>query len=131
MLKTQDQVLTLTLGQCADELYALRERKSKLNKQVDELEGLERALRERLINELPKSDADGVVGRKAKAVVTTKKVATVKDWDALYKHVARTKSFDLLQRRVSDAAVKARWDDQKQVPGVEAFTVVSVSITKR
>ena len=89
----------------------------------------EKALKEHIINNLPKSDS-GAAGKVARVSVVTKDVPQVKDWDAFYKYVSRTKSFDLLQRRLSDAAIKERWENKKQVPGVEAFTVVSVSLNK-
>jgi len=119
-----------TLGACADQLYKLREQRQALNKQVKELQDQESQIKEHLIQNLPKSDASGVAGKLARASIATKEVASVKDWDKLYKHVLKTKDFSFLQRRVADAAVKDRWEDGKKVPGVEPFNVVSVSVTK-
>ena len=118
------------LGACADKLYALRALRLAEQKRVDVIEAEESALREHIISTLPKSEASGVAGKVARVAVLTKTVAQVQDWDALYKYVARTKQFDLLQRRVSDAAVKARWEDGKAVPGVDKFNAVTVSVTK-
>lgn len=111
-------------------MYALRALRLAEQKKVDAIDAEECALKEHIINALPKSEASGVAGRVARVAVMTKVVAQVQDWDALYKYVARTKQFDLLQRRVSDAAVKARWEDGKAVPGVDKFNAVTVSITK-
>ena len=118
------------LGACADKLYQLRALRLAEQKRVDVIEAEESALREHIISTLPKSEASGVAGKVARVAVLTKTVAQVQDWDALYKYVARTKQFDLLQRRVSDAAVKARWEDGKAVPGVDKFNAVTVSVTK-
>lgn len=118
------------LGACADKLYQLRALRLAEQKKVDAIEAEESALREHIISTLPKSEASGVAGKVARVAVLTKTVAQVQDWDALYKYVARTKQFDLLQRRVSDAAVKARWEDGKAVPGVDKFNAVTVSVTK-
>ncbi len=54
----------------------------------------------------------------------------VKDWDAFYKYVARTKSFDLLNRAVNREAARERWDARKQVPGMDKFHAKKVSCTK-
>ena len=117
------------LGACADKLYEIRQKRLAMQKEVDEVEAEEKALKEHIIQTLPKSDS-GAAGQVARVSIVTKDVPQVKDWDAFYKYVSRTKSFDLLQRRLSDAAVKERWDNKKDIPGVEAFTVVSVSLNK-
>jgi len=119
-----------TLGACADRLYKLRQQRLDEQKRVDAIAAEEVALKSYIIDTLPKSEASGVAGRYARVTVVTKHVPQVDDWDALYKYVVRTKSWDLLQRRVNPAAVQARWDDHKAVPGVGEFTVVNLSINK-
>lgn len=119
-----------TLGACADLLYRIKAERLEEQKRVDKIKAKETALKEHIIEVLPKSEALGVAGKVARVTVVTKLVAQVEDWPALYKYIGRTKSWDLLQRRVADGAVKARWDDGKQVPGVGRFTVVDLSINK-
>ena len=121
--------LPKTMGACADLLYETREARLAAQKVVDELAKTEAAVREHIINNLPKSDT-GASGKKARISVVTKQVPQVKDWDKFYAHVKKTGQFELMQRRVSDGAVRERWDNGKQVPGVEPFGVVSVSINK-
>lgn len=119
-----------TLGACADLLYELKQERLKQQKVVDALAVYESALRDHIIAELPKSEALGVTGHKARVTVVTKDVPTVKDWDALYAHVRETGHFELLQRRLGDKAVAERWDQGVAVPGVEPFTAVTVSLNK-
>ncbi len=122
--------LPKTLGACADRLFAIKEAKGELERKISVLDDERKAIEERLIAELPKSDAGGVLGKLCKAVITRKDVPTVKDWDPFYAYVLRTKDFSLLQRRVGELAIKERWDAGETVPGVEPFTVVKVSVTK-
>ena len=122
--------LPVSLGACADAAYRIREERLALQQQVSELQARETALRERIIELLPKSEATGVSGKIARANITRKSVPTVADWDALCEHVRKTGEFDLLQRRVSGAAASARWDDDIDIPGVERYVVVDVSLTK-
>jgi hypothetical protein len=119
-----------TLAACADELYKTRELRLAAQKATDELQAKETALKEHLINNLPKSDASGVAGKLARVTVVTKPIPQVKDWDKLYKFIKKTGAFDLLQRRLTDTAIKERWDNGKEVPGVEPFNVVSISMNK-
>lgn len=119
-----------TLALCADELYKTRETRLAAAKVVEELEKKESALKEHLINNLPKSDASGVAGKLARVTIVTKIIPQVKDWDKLYKFIKKTGSFDLMQRRLTDTAIQERWDNGKEVPGVEPFNVVKVSLNK-
>lgn len=118
------------LGACADLLYKTQQERYALQHKVDALKELESALSEKIIRELPKSEATGVAGKRARATVRTKEVPQVADWPALYAYITKTKSFDLLQKRVADKSIAERWEAGKQVPGVTKFTKVVVSITK-
>lgn len=118
------------MGVCADRLYQLRQKRLEMQKEVDKVAAEEAALKEYIINTLPKSEASGVAGKLARVTIVAKVVPQVKDWDAFYKYVKKTGQFDLMQRRISDGAIKERWEAGKEIPGVEHFNVVSVSINK-
>lgn len=122
--------LPKTLGACADQLFTVRQQRLEIQKQIDELQAQESALKEHIINTLPKSEASGVAGKLARVTVVTKQVPQIKDWDAFYKHVKKTGDFELMQRRLADTAIKERWEAGKEVPGVEHFNAVTVSINK-
>jgi len=118
------------LGACADKLFELRNKRLAEQKKVDEIAAEETALKNHIIENLPKSEASGVAGKLARVTVVTKQVPQVKDWDAFYKYVKKTGSFDLMQKRLIDGAIKERWEAGKEVPGVGHFNAVSVSINK-
>lgn len=118
------------MGACADRLYELRQKRLEEQKKVDAIEAEEKALKEHIIQNLPKSEASGVAGKLARVTVVTKEIPQVEDWDAFYKYVKKTGNFDLMQRRLTDAAVKERWEAGKEIPGVKHFQAVSVSINK-
>jgi hypothetical protein len=129
MATTKPIKLPKTMGACADLLYETREKRLAAQKIVDDLAKQEAAVREHIINNLPKTDT-GASGKRARVSVVTKQVPQVKDWDKFYAHVKKTGQFELMQRRLADTAIRERWDNGKQVPGVEAFGVVSVSMNK-
>jgi len=130
MAKTKAFKIPAKLGAVADLLFTTREQRLALDTQVEGLKKTERLLKDHLIDTLPKSEAEGIVGKLIRATIIRKNVAQVKDWGAFYAHVRKTGEFDLMQKRVGDVAVKERWEAGKEVPGVEAFTVVDVSLTK-
>lgn len=120
-----------TLGACIDALYKLRAQRLEIEKRAGEVKARETELEAHLIERCGKSELDGARGKVAVVAVSQSSVPTVKDWDAFYAHVHRTKSFDLLQKRVSTSAYRERMDAHEAVPGVESFVVTKLSLRKR
>lgn len=118
------------LGAVADLLYTTRAKRLALSKQVEALEKDETALREHIIQTLPKSKASGVSGKVARVTVLTDDVPQVEDWDAFYKYVKKNDAFELLQRRLSKEAVAERIDDGETLPGVKLMKIPKVSLNK-
>ena len=118
-----------TLGACADLLFDIRESRRKLEKEAEEWQKQETALTEHIIRTLPDSDG-GAVGKHHQVHRQKRVKPRVTDWALFFKHVKRTGAFELMQRRLADGAVQERWDAGKQVPGVDTFTIISLSLTK-
>jgi hypothetical protein len=121
--------LPKSLGACVDLAHDLREKRLTMQKEVDAVEAQEKFVREHIIKSVPKGDS-GAVGKRFKGVVLTEDIPQVEDWDVFYRHISKTKSFDLLNRAVNRKAVSERWADKKAVPGVKVFKAVKLSITK-
>lgn len=130
MAKEAPFKLPKSLAACADLLYSIREERLALSRQADELEEREKQIKAHIIDTLPKSEATGVAGKLARVTVVTKLVPKTADVEELHAHIKKTDDWDLLQGRLSDTAVRARWEAGKTVPGVEAFQTVTVSINK-
>jgi hypothetical protein len=118
------------LGACADLLYTTQQKRYEVQKLVDELKAQETQLKDKIINELPKSEASGVTGKLARVTVVCKEQPRIDDQDKLFAFVKKTNRFDLLQKRLSDAAIRDMWDEGKEIPGVSKFNTVGVSINK-
>jgi len=71
---------------------------------------------------------DGIV----KAVIAESEVPQVKDWDALYKWVARHKAYHMFERRVSVTAWREEIEKRKgtEIPGVVPFNKLRLNISK-
>lgn len=118
------------IGACADLLWSLQEKRRAAQKVADAIEEEEKALKAHIIQVLPKSETTGVSGKLANVKAVTKTVAQVENWDDVWKYIYKNKSSDLLQKRLNQAAVDARWENGKQIPGVGEFHVVTLSLTK-
>ena len=124
-----------TLGACIDLLYATQEKRLALErsieKKVEALRKEEQALEKHLLDTFSKDDLDGAKGKRATAGLKRQTVPNVKDWEQLYKFIKKHDAFELLQRRVSGTAYRERLEAKEVIPGVEAFTVVKLSLTKK
>lgn len=127
----KEKPLPKTLGACADELKTIKDQLSALSREEEVLRARRVLLETKLIEELPASDAEGVVGKTIRATVVTRRVPVLEDWNAFTKYVKKTGDFDLLRRQVSTEAVEERWAAKKQVPGVGVFNKKKVSLTKK
>jgi hypothetical protein len=123
-------VIPESLALCADLLYTTRQTRLEIKKQVEALEAREQELREHLIRNLPSDGSKGVAGQIAQVLIVKKDEPQVEDWEAFYNYIYTRKAWDLLQRRVSAPAVKARWEDQQSVDGVGHFMKVDLSLKK-
>lgn len=119
-----------SIGACVDRLYSLREKRLKIQQEVDSIKSQEEALRLHVLECFNKDDIEGAKGKLATASVLPKTVAHVVDWDALYAYIVKNNAFEMLQRRVNDGAYRERLDNKEPVPGVEPFNVLGLSLTK-
>jgi hypothetical protein len=122
--------LPKTLAECADALYKTRAKRLAFAKQLEAFKALEGALREHLIAQLPKGKASGISGKVARATIEVVPIPVISDFDEFMKHVSKTKGYDLVQRRINEAAVKLRWENNKTVPGIGRFMDKRVSLEK-
>ena len=119
------------LGSCADKLYNITQERKRLNREAKKIEEIEKALKKHLIDNLPKSHAEGVSGKFGKVHLVTDDIPSVTDWGKFYKHILKTKDFSLMQKRLAAPAIKEHWDEGEVIQGVGTYTVVKISLTKK
>lgn len=124
-----------TLAACADLLYTTQQARYAVNKQVEAFEAIEGALKNRIIDELPKSEATGIAGKTARVYVENKVVVKVVDFAAYVLDVAARMKKDpgavsLLQKRVGETAVKEVWESGKTLKGIESMDIPVVRMNK-
>jgi len=130
MAKVAVKKIPKNLGDAVDLYYKTRTERLAAQKEVDKLEEFEKQLKEHLIESIPKSKIEGVKGKLALAQIVRKVVPTIGDDTKFYAYIKKTGAFDLLQRRLNTKAVEERWAAKKNIPGIEEFQSVTVSITK-
>ena len=123
-------ILPVTDGAKADLLYNTTKARLLLQKQVEEYDKLESQIENYFIEKLPVSNATGLAGKVARVQVKPREIPTAEDWPSIHKYILKNKSFDLLQRRLNESAIKERWENKIRIPGVGKFIAKKVSCTK-
>ena len=116
------------LKQAIDNLYQARQHRLEAQKAVDALKAEEDAqalLIQAALHEMGVPELSGVVGS---FTLKIKEEPDVQSWHDFQEHIRRTGELDLLQKRPMVSAIKARWEEGNDVPGIvrtqsESFTL--------
>lgn len=127
--------LPVEIGAAADLYHDVREVRLSMEKEVEKFAAREREIHEYIINNLSSGKDTGAAGLRYRAQIVKKDVPKISEeqggWGALFSWIRKNDRFDMLQKRLSDKAVKDFFDtDKRMPPGTEMMKVPSLSITK-
>lgn len=125
----QEYVIELTPAARADLLFTLTATEWKeLKKAFDAMDTFLGKLEAWFVQEFRDSQT-GVTGKVGRVEVKSKEIASVEDWEKFYANIKKKGEFDLLNKAVNQKAVKERWEQGKEVPGVGKFVKKVISLT--
>lgn len=105
-----------------------------MEKEVEVVKARETEIQEHIIDNLSKGADTGASGLRYRAQVLQVTKPVVQDdkggWQALWAYIAKTQRFDLLQKRLGEAAIADMWEKGETVPGVGRAHVPKLSVTK-
>lgn len=116
------------IGELVDTLFEIREEKRAKEEELKEIEARYNAAEQRLMEKLETEKTEKGSGKYASCSISSSVVPQVEDWDALYKFIARTKYFHLLQRRPSTAACRELFESKGSIPGVTPVVVKKLNL---
>src|SRR5512142_3289627 len=123
-----------TLGALIDALKTARdariERQHEMDEELKELKATEADLKHKIINAMESSGQTSSTGKIATSTIKTDLIPRASDWSSIHKYIKKNDAFDLFERRLNKAAVKARLDDGETVPGIEFYEDKDLSLTK-
>lgn len=118
------------IGAAADLYNELRSRRLAVDKEAAALKAQESMVRQHIIDNLPKDELTGAVGKTCRVTIVVDETVHVKDWDAFWGYVHKHKAYHLVQKRCSEAAVLELLNDKVKVPGVEKFGFKKLSLNQ-
>jgi len=118
-----------SLGHDIDYLQTVRERKRKLEEQLQKESEHYTELEQKLIKRMQDAGITKASGKKATVSVNRKVRPQVVDWDAFNAFVRRNNYFHLFERRVAAAAWNELCEKRRQpVPGTVPFVKDALSL---
>lgn len=117
-------------GKAIDLLFKKRTARLKKQAELKKMTATEDALEAHIIGLLNPLQLASARGAQAQATITTRVVPTIEDDAKFFAYLKRTGQFDLLQKRLAVTAVRERWDDHAEVPGVGRFSERVLHLTK-
>ena len=117
------------LSRMVDRFHDAREQRLEADRRAAALKKEENDLKQLIIDNLLSSGTDVIGGRVLTVTLVKKSKPSAQDWGAIYDYIKEHDAFDLLHRRLTEKAVKERWDAEENVPGVVELTVNDLSLS--
>ena len=95
-----------------------RQKRLDEEKIADKTKEKENAFKSFVLEAFKQQKFEGMIIDGRSTGLSTKKVAAVEDKESFVAHILATGQIDLLQFRLSEGAVKERWANEEEVPGV-------------
>jgi len=118
------------LGLQIDALYKLKE-ELRAHQEVEK--GIQERIAAAEAKLMETMEAEGVeksTGKLATISISETVTGNVTDWDVFWGYILKTKNTQLLQRRVSDPAIRELFALKSSIPGVEPFTKKRLNVRK-
>jgi hypothetical protein len=117
------------LATLIDAYAAKRTERLSAQNLANNLEKEENALKATLTAAL-RGEKEPGISKTHRAMVEQEIKPSATDWPTIHAYVKARDAFDLLQRRLTDSAVKLRWDDGIEIPGIVKFPVDKLIVMK-
>ena len=119
------------LAALADRWFAKRAERLAHDKVGAALKTEESAMEALLIEQMLKSQISAVGGGTVITYLPAPTLEPVKtDWPMFWAHVMQTGDSSLIEQRIGRAAIKERWANGEQIPGVSSFPVYKLNRSK-
>ncbi|MGH1373579.1 MAG: hypothetical protein ACRBBW_16180 [Cellvibrionaceae bacterium] len=121
----------LSLSELLDKSTALRTEANELERIAKDLKAEKRIIDQMVVDMMNSMGISRTGNDNVNAVVVTKRLPNVSDWDAFYQFVNENNAPYLLQRRVSQKAVEEIVELGQEVPGVDFYEEEQLSLRKK
>ena len=118
------------MANLADQWWTLRIIRLNMQRELDDIAKQENNAKQALIDSLVNTGSTAIGGLLVSVAHKRTDKPRATDWDAVWQWAKKHDAPDIYQRRLGENAVKERWADGIEIPGVEAFPVDDISYHK-
>jgi hypothetical protein len=122
--------MSKNLGRLSSQLFELKTKKSMLNAEIKELNGVIRITEIKILDEMKEQGGVKFSNEAGTVYVSQQVVPKVVNWDLFYKYIKDTDYFHMLERRPSKLAFRESYEQGQQVPGVDPVVFDEVRTRK-
>jgi hypothetical protein len=115
-----------------DQYISTRAERLDLDKQAKLIGEHEELLKKAIIAKYQEQGITALGSRLGTVKVTRSEEPVAQDWPTVWKYIQETGEFELLHKRLTNLAVKERWDVGLEIPcvGKQEVLLLSVTVTK-
>ena len=100
------------------DILSIRKKRLSLQREADLLEQQEKTLMQEVVNSMNRDGLTFLKEGDDEVQLTTTEEPVVDEWPQVLDYIVSNNAVDLLQKRLTTSAVKARWSDGVTIPGV-------------
>jgi len=119
-------MMTISIGEKADKLNNLKQQKTALNKQIENLNKSIIPLEIDIANELESIGGTKFSTKQVAITMTKADVPNIENLEEFYKYMVEHNAPYLLQRRPSVAAIQEIWNSGQKIDGVNKVNKVTI-----
>jgi hypothetical protein len=112
-----------------DQYISTRAERLGLDKQAEAIKEHEEILKKAIIAKYQEQGITVLGGVSGMVKMSRAEEPVAQDWIAIWKHIQETGEFELLHKRLTNTAVKERWDVGIELPGIGKQEVFRLSVS--
>ena len=118
------------LQELIDTTAAIEAERLALDRRSKELKKLEDDGKAQIAQVMKENGYITIAGKGERLATLGKSIEPmIADWSLTSEYIRRTGSLDLLQKRLTPTAVKLRWEEGLEVPGIDRYEVLKVTFS--
>jgi hypothetical protein len=117
------------LPDLVDQYISLRAQRLAFEKQAADVKETEEVLKNAIIAKFKEGDLKALGSKNGLVKMTTLIEPQAQDWLQTWEYIRETNQFDLLHKRLTNTAVKERWEAGIEIPGVGRQEVYKLTVS--
>ena len=121
--------MEMSIQELADQYYTAQQLRLAKDRESAKLKETETELKARLIELMLAEKLTSIGGQSCTVRYHRKDKPRPDDWTKIWGYIQMTGDFDLLQHRLTEEAVKARWEAGIEVPGIVHYPLDDLTVS--